>query len=113
MLTEVSLTFDQCDQQHCPEQGSSDESGDLTSCLKQVVAFNLKCLFPDGGCNLLATFDDGVCSEVWGDSEKSQPQDDGESDKDSGSVLCATVVTFLAWGFAFLSGTVADNCTTE
>ena len=69
---EVSLAFDQCDQQHCPEWGSSDESGDLTSCLKQVVVFNLKCLFPDGSCNPLATFDDGVCSKVQGDSEKSQ-----------------------------------------
>ena len=72
MLTEASLAFDRCDQQHCPQQGSSDESGDLTGGLEQVVVFDLKCLFPNGSCNPLATFNDGVCSKVWGDSEKSQ-----------------------------------------
>ena len=84
---EVSLTFDQCDQQHCPWWRSSDESGDLTGGLKQVVAFDLKCLFPNGGCNLLAAFNDGVHSKVWGDSEKSQSQDNGKSNKESGNIL--------------------------
>ena len=52
---EVSLTFDRCDQQHCPEWRSSDKSGDLTSNLKQVVTFELKCLFPEVGEDLFAT----------------------------------------------------------
>ena len=72
MLTEVSLAFDQCNQNHCPQQGSSDESGDLTGGLEQVAVFDLNCLFPNSSCNPLATFDDGVCSKVQGDSEKSQ-----------------------------------------
>ena len=71
MLTEAGLAFDRCDQRHCPEQWSSDESGDLTRCLKQVAAFNLKCSFPKVGDNLLATFDDGVGSKIWGDNKKS------------------------------------------
>ena len=69
---EASLTFDQCNQQHCPEQRSGDESGDLTGSLEQVTAFDLNCLFPNGSCNPLATFNDGVCSKVQGDSEKGQ-----------------------------------------
>ena len=84
---EVSLAFDQCNQHCCPWQGSSDESGDLSGGLEQVVVFDLKCLFPNGGCGLLATFNDGVHSKVWGDSEKSQSQDNGKSNKESGNIL--------------------------
>ena len=73
MLVQESLTFDQCDQHHCPWERSSDESGDLTGRFKQVAAFNLKCLFPKAGDNLFATFDDGVSPKVWGGSEKSHP----------------------------------------
>ena len=99
---EASLTFDRCNQWCRPEQWSSDESGDLTRCLKQVVAFDLKCLFPDGGCDPLTTFDDGVGSEIQRDSEKSQSQDNGESDEECGSVLCVAVVAFLVREFAFV-----------
>ena len=97
MLMEVSLTFDGCDQQCCPWWGSSDQSGDLTGGLKQVAAFHLNHLFPNSSHNLFATFDDGVCSKVWGDSKKSQSQDDGESNEDGRSVLCAIVGGFLVW----------------
>ena len=51
---ETSLTFDRCDQQHCPEWRSSDKSGDSTSCLKQVAVFDLKCLFLEVGEDLFA-----------------------------------------------------------
>ena len=87
MLTEASFTFDRCDQECRPEWWSSDESGDLTGCLKQVAAFNLKCLFLEVGDNLFATFNDGVCSKVQGDSKKSQSQDNGQSHKESRNVL--------------------------
>ena len=69
------------------EERSGDKSGDLTGCLEQVMVFDLKCLLPNVGDNLFATFNDGVCSEVQGDSEGSQSQDNGQSDKESGDVL--------------------------
>ena len=74
----------------------------MTGCLKQVVAFDLKCLFPDSSHDPLAAFDDGVSSEVQGDSEKSQSQDDGQSDEEWRSVLCVAVVAFLVREFAFV-----------
>ena len=70
MLAQAGLTFDECDQHHHPWERSGDVSGDLTGSLKQVAAFNLKCLFPNVGDNLFAAFNDGVSSEVHGDSEK-------------------------------------------
>ena len=87
MLTEASLAFDQSDQHHHPWERSSDESGDLTDGLKQVATFNLRCLFPNVGDNLSAAFNDGVSSEVHGDSKKGQSWDDGQPDKESGNVL--------------------------
>ena len=72
VLTEASLAFDRCNQQCRPEWWSSNQSGDLTGCLKQVVVFDLKCLFPDGSYDPLTALDDGVGSEVQGDSKKSQ-----------------------------------------
>ena len=51
---------------------SSDESGDLTCSLKQVAAFDLKCLFPEVGEDFFAAFNDGVSFEVQGDSKKGQ-----------------------------------------
>ena len=59
---ELSLTFDRGDQHHCPWERSVNEAGVLTGGLKQVVAFDLKCLFPDGSCDPLTAFDDGVGS---------------------------------------------------
>ena len=89
--------------------GSSDESGDLTRGLEQVAVFSLNCLFPNGGCNQLATFNDGVCSEVEGDSEEGQSQDNGKSSKEGGNVSCATVGGFLAWEFVFVCGVAAHD----
>ena len=69
---EECLAFDRCDH-HChPQWEGSDDSGDVASGLEQIAVFNLKCLFPCGDCHLLATFDDGVGSQVQGDSKKSQ-----------------------------------------
>ena len=69
---EAGLAFDQCDQHHCPQERSSDELGDLTCRLKQVVAFDLKCLSPEVGEDLFAAFNDDVSSGILGDSKKSQ-----------------------------------------
>ena len=68
--TEECLASDRCDH-HChPQQWGSDESGDLAGGLEQLVVFDLKCLFPCSDCDLLATFNNDVCSWVWGDSQK-------------------------------------------
>ena len=87
MLAQESLTFDQCDQHHCPQERSSNESGDLTGGLKQIAVFDLKCLFPNVVHDLSAAVNDGVGSEVQGDSKKSQSQDNGQSNEESGNDL--------------------------
>ena len=73
------------------------------------MAFDLKCLSPNGGCNPLAFFNDGVCSKVWGNFKKSQTQGNGESDKESGNVLWAIVGGIFAWEFVFVCGVVMCN----
>ena len=71
--------------------------------------FDLKCLFPNGGHDLLATFNDGICSKVQSDSKKSQSQDDGKSNEESRNVLCAIVGGFSAWEFAFVCCVVTQD----
>ena len=40
--------------------------------------FDLKCLLPEAGCNLLTTFDDCISSKIQGDSKQGWSQDDGQ-----------------------------------
>ena len=87
----MCLAFDRCDQHHCPQERSSDESGDLTCRLKQVAVVELKCLFPETGGDSLTAFEDSGGSKIEGDSEECQSQDEGQSD-----------VQRREWEFTFL-----------
>ena len=66
----MALTFDRCDQHHSPQKRGGDESGDLTCCLKQIVAVELERLFPETGGDSLTAFEDSGGSKIERDSEE-------------------------------------------